>query len=158
MSDANIVSTENMDIEEKLKIEINTRKWVKHFIDNVMNQTYEEVLNKMTPDSYFVLLGKSPVSGRFTKEECFTKMAKEYENFLVRPTIKFSHVMVDGDMVLLRAVGSNGRTQYGSYNQPYYAYWIRVEKDGYAEIIEFNDTTEMETQMYGKKLVPPEER
>jgi hypothetical protein len=157
MSDEKLVSTENMDLNEKLKIEQNTRKWVKHFIDNVNNQTYEEVLDKMTPDSYFVLLGRSPVSGRFSKEECFTKLAPEYVRYLVRPTIEFSHTMVDGDQAFLRAAGRNGTAKYGPYSQPYYGYWFRAVKEGYAEIVEFNDTTEMETKMYGKTLVPPVE-
>jgi ketosteroid isomerase-like protein len=157
MSKEKIVSTEHMDKKEKQKVEENTWKWVKHFIDNVNNQTYEEVLDKMTPDSYFVILGKSPVSGRFSKEECVTKMAPEYARYTVRPTIEFSHAMVDGDQAFLRAAGRNGVAKYGPYSQPYYGYWFRAVKEGYAEIVEFNDTTEMETQMYGKKLVPPVE-
>lgn len=157
MDEGNIVSTENMDIEEKLRIEKNTRKWVKHFIDNVEGRTYEEVLDKMTPDSYFVLLGNTPVSGKFSKEECFTKMAPQYERYLVRPTIKFSHIMVDGDMALLRAVGQGGKARYGSYSQPYYGYWFRAVEEGYAEIIEWNDPIEMATKMYGAAVVPPED-
>jgi len=156
MSEVKIVSTENMDIEEKLKIEKTTRKWVKHFIENVEAQTYEEVLNSMTPDSYFVLLGNTPVSGKFTKEECFTKMAPEYVRYIVRPKIKFSHVMVDGDMALLRASGQ-GTAKYGPYSQPYYGYWFRAVKEGYAEIVEWNDPIEMATKMYGIAMVPPEE-
>jgi ketosteroid isomerase-like protein len=156
MVDAAIISTENMDPAEKLRIEKNTRKWVKHFIDNVEGQTYEAVLNAMTPDSYFVLLGNTPVSGKFTKEECFTKMAPEYERYIIRPTIKFSHIMVDGDMALLRASGSNGTAKYGPYAQPWYGYWFRAVDEGYAEIIEWNDPIEMATKMYGTKLVSPE--
>jgi ketosteroid isomerase-like protein len=156
MSEAHIISTENMDVREKADIEINTRKWVKHFIDNVMGQTYEEVLNKMTKDSYFVLLGNTPVSGKFSKEECFTKMAPEYERYIVRPEIGFSHIMVDGDMALLRASG-RGTAKYGPYTQPYYGYWFRATEEGYAEIIEWNDPIEMATKMYGTTLISPNE-
>lgn len=110
----------------------------------------------MTSDSYFVLLGKHRAAGRFSKEECFTTLAKEYDNYLVRPTITFSHVMVDGDQAFLRGSGTGGEGRYGSYTQPYYGYWFRVVEEGYAEIIEFNDPTELETKLYGKKLVPAE--
>jgi len=73
----------------------------------------------------------------------------------VRPTITFSHVMVDGDQAFLRASGQ-GVGRYGPYSQPYYGYWFRAVDDGYADIIEFNDPTEMETQLFGKMLVPTE--
>jgi len=144
MSEAKTVSTENVKIAE------NTWKWVKHFIKNVENQTYEEIPDKTTDDSYFVLLGKSPVSGRFSTEEHFTQMAPEYAGHIVRSTIEFSHIMADGDQAFLRAAGRDGTAKYDPCSQPYYGYRFRTVEDGYAEIVEFNGPTEIETQTYGR--------
>jgi ketosteroid isomerase-like protein len=53
--------------------------------------------------------------------------------------------------VLLAA--GDGIGAAGPYHQPYYAFSMRAENGEIAEIIEFLDTTMVDTALFGRKLV-----
>jgi hypothetical protein len=129
-----------------------TRELAKFFVENVEAQTYEEVYAKLNPDGRFIMIGKTPASGVFlNRKDVFDRLAPLLANYKTRPTIRFSQVLVDGDQAFLRASGK-GEGIYGVYEQPYYGYYFRVEGDGYAEIIEYLDTVQLEVALFGSKL------
>lgn len=129
-----------------------TRELVQFFIDNVRAQTYENVYGRLNPDGRFIMIGKTPASGVFfNREDVFNRLAPLLANYKQRPTIEFSNVLVDGDQAFLRAAGK-GEGLYGVYEQPYYGYYFRVEGDGYAEIIEYLDTVQLEVALFGTKM------
>lgn len=131
-----------------------TRQLVQHFVDSVVAQRYEDVYARLNPDGKFIMIGQTPASGVFfSREDVFDRLAPLLANYKERPTISFSHILVDGDQAFLRASGK-GVGKYGPYEQPYYGYYFRVEGDGYAEIIEYLDTVQLEVALFGKTLVP----
>ena len=131
-----------------------TRALVQKFVDHVEAARFEEAYRLLNPDGRFILTGQTPVSGTYIgRDDIFNRLAPKLSGFTVRPTIKFSDVVVDGDKAFLRAVGK-GEGTYSPYEQPFYGYYLRMEGDGLAEIIEYLDTVQLEVALYGKKLVP----
>lgn len=131
-----------------------TRELVDRFIDSVETQRFDEAYNLLNADGRFVLTGKTEASGVYaTRDEVFARLAPKLTGFTELPKIKVIDFLVDGDRAFLRAVGA-GAGAFGPYEQPHYGYYLRVEGDGFAEIVEYLDTVELEVAVYGKKLVP----
>ena len=74
------------------------------------------------------------------------------QGFVTPPVFTFTDIIVDGDRAVILA-SSTGEGLYGPYLQPHYAFIARVAGDGFAEIIEYNDTGVIESALYGRKLV-----
>jgi hypothetical protein len=65
------------------------------------------------------------------------------------PAFTVSEIIVEKDRAVVLASG-NGEGPYGPYIQPHYAFVTQVVGDGFAEVIEFNDTVAIEKALYGR--------
>lgn len=135
-------------------VEEKTRALVLQFVDHLEAQRFEQAYSLLNADGRFVLTGETPASGVYEGlDDIFGRLAPKLSGFTELPKIKVSDIVVDGDKAFVRAVGV-GAGAYGPYKQPYYGYFLRVEGDGLAEIVEYLDTVQLEVALYGKKLVP----
>ncbi|AMK24361.1 MULTISPECIES: nuclear transport factor 2 family protein [unclassified Sphingobium] len=133
-----------------------TRALVRQFVDHLEAQRFEQAYRLLNRDGRFVMIGDTPASGVYEGlEDIFARLAPKLAGFTQLPMIKVSDILIDGDRAFIRAVGA-GAGAYGPYHQPYYGYFLRVEGEGLAEIVEYLDTVQLEIALYGKKLVPAE--
>lgn len=132
---------------------IKTRILVEKFIEHNEAGRFEECYRMLNSDARYTLIGKTKASDTYIgPDDVFTRLAPLLSNFKERPRLKFSHILVDGDQAFLRASGK-GAGLHGPYEQPFYGFYFRVEGDGFAEMVEFLDPVQLETSLFGKKLV-----
>jgi len=144
----------NMSAEERELAERKTRSLVEKFIERDVAGDFEACYRMLNADAEYTIIGESPVSGTYRgPDDVFNRLAPLLVNFTVRPQMKFSEVVIDGDRAFLRASSTGGAGKYGPYAQPFYGFYLRVEGDGLAELIEFLDPVQLEVSLFGKKLV-----
>jgi ketosteroid isomerase-like protein len=109
--------------------------------------------NMLAEEGTYTVIGTTKVSGIYHgRSDVLIRLVPVLATFTSPPALKFSNIVVDGDRAVLLASGAgNGPT--GPYHQPYYAFSIRVAKDEIVEIVEFMDTTMLDTAVFGKKIV-----
>ena len=133
---------------------VKTRALIQKFIDHVTAFEFVEAFSLLNKDCRYIIIGKTPLSGVYIgPEEVFAKLLPVLGGFPTPPTLTFGDVIVDGDKGMIRASGK-GVGPTGTYDQPYYAWYVRVEGDGFAEMIEFLDTAELMSAAYGKTALP----
>jgi ketosteroid isomerase-like protein len=135
--------------------ESKTADLVAKFVEHLEAQRFEDAYRLLNADGRFILTGQTPASGTYEGlDDIFSRLAPKLAGFTRLPEIKVLDVLVDGDKAFVRAVGS-GAGAYGPYEQPHYGYFLRREGSGLSEIIEYLDTVQLETALYGKTLMAP---
>ena len=130
-----------------------TRGLAKQFVDYAESADFENAYRLLNHDGRFIMTGQTEVSGVYNGlDDIFARLAPKLTGFTVRPEIKVSEILVDGDKAFIRAMGV-GAGAYGPYEQPYYGYFLRAEGEGLSEIIEYLDPVQLELSVFGKKLV-----
>ena len=130
-----------------------TRAVIQKFIDHVNAGQFAEAFSLLNEDGRYIVIGKTGASGVYNgRKELFEKLLPALATFKVPPALKFGDVIVEGNKGAFRASGK-GVGPTGDYDQPYYMWYVRVEGDGFAEMIEHLDTVQIETAVFGKKLV-----
>lgn len=130
-----------------------THALIEKFIEHNEAGRFEECYRMLNPEGHYTLIGTTRASGTYIgPDDVFARLAPLLSSFTERPQMKFSHILVDGDQAFLRASGK-GNGLYAPYEQPFYGFYFRVEGDGFAEMIEYLDPTQLEISLFGKKLV-----
>ncbi len=131
-----------------------TRKLVETFIDHVANRRVVEAFNMLNEDGVYIMIGDTPLSGKFHgRKDVLERFIAPIAKWPSPPSLTFGDIIVDGDKAAVRASGG-GVGPTGPYSQPYYMFYMKVEGDGFSEMIEYLDTVAVEVAAYGKKLVP----
>jgi ketosteroid isomerase-like protein len=107
----------------------------------------------VSDDGTYTIIGTTRASGTYHgRRDILERLVPVLSAFTSPPALKFTKILVEGDRAVLLGAGEgNGPT--GPYHQPYYAFSIRVANGEIAEIVEFLDTTMLETAVFGKKIV-----
>ena len=107
----------------------------------------------MAPDVTYVMTGKTPVSGTFhgmaeVSEKLLKPVFARIEGLALVP----DEFIGEGDRVAVLAHGSANAVSGGRYeNQYVFVYGVR---DGrIVAVAEYLDTVEVETKMFGKKII-----
>lgn len=128
----------------------NTRAIIQKFIDHITALEFVEAYRLLNKDGKYIVIGTTPASGVYHgPDDLFARLLPVLGRFPTSPAVTFGDVVVEGDKGMIRASGK-GVGPTGDYNQPYYVWAVRVEGDGFAEMIEFMDTAELEYAAYGK--------
>lgn len=114
---------------------------------------FADAFNMLAEDGTYTVIGTTKASGTYHgRSDVFARLVPVLSTFTSPPVLKFSNIVVDGDRAVLLASGE-GTGPTGPYHQPYYAFSIRVANGEIVEIVEFMDTTMLDTAAFGKKLV-----
>ncbi len=110
-------------------------------------------MSLMAPDVTYVMTGKTPVSGTFRgMAEVSEKLMKPVFSRIRNLALVPDELIADGARVAVLAHGSAEAVAGGSYENRYvFVYGVRDGK--ISEVAEYLDTVEVETKMFGKKLV-----
>lgn len=130
-----------------------TRTLVRQFIAHNEAGRFEACYRMLNPDGRYTLIGKTKASGTYHgPDDIFARLAPLLANFTERPRMRVSHILVDGDQAFVRASGK-GAGIFGPYEQPYYGFYFRTAGEGFAELLEFLDPTQLEISLFGKMLI-----
>lgn len=129
------------------------RDVAKRFIDFAERMDSLSAFSMLAEDGSYTVIGTTQISRTYRgRKDVLENLGAIFSSFIELPVLKFQEPIVDGNRVVLLAKGV-GRGPTGPYNQPYYAFVTTVRGEEFSEIIEFMDTTMMETGIFGKKLV-----
>lgn len=127
-----------------------TRGIIQKFMDHITACEFVEAFGLLNKDGKYIVIGKTPASGVYHgPEDIYARLLPVLAAFPTPPQLTFGDVVVEGDKGMIRAAGT-GVGPTGNYDQPYYVWSVRVEGDGFAEMIEFLDTAELEAAAFGK--------
>ena len=130
-----------------------TRIVVQRFVDHFLAGEIVEGLSVLNEDGVYTIIGTTPASGVYRgRQDLLDRLLPSLQTFLSPPVFTVSEIIVEKDRAVVLAT-SSGEGPYGPYRQPHYAFVTRVEGDGFAEVIEFNDTVAIETALYGRQFV-----
>jgi hypothetical protein len=133
-----------------------TRALIQTFGSRLERQEFVEAFSMLNEDGRYIIIGNTPISGAFNgRQDLLGRLIPLIaERFVVPPKLTVSHILVDGKQGFLRAAGSGKEVGInGPYRQPYYGWYFRAAGDGFAELIEYFDTVQIETALFGRKLV-----
>jgi ketosteroid isomerase-like protein len=146
--------TDSLSAQERAPAEQKTRRLVERFIELDEAGQFEDCYRMLNPDARYTIIGETAISGTYHgPDDVFERLAPLLVNFTARPQMKFSEVMIDGNRAFLRASSTGGEGKYGPYAQPHYGFYLRVDGEGFAELVEFLDPVQLEVSLFGKKLV-----
>lgn len=104
-------------------------------------------------DGIYTVIGKTRASGAYHgSDDILSRLVPVLSDFKFPPVLTFEEPIVDGDRVVLIGGGS-GEGPTGPYDQPHYAFVMRVRGEQFVEITEFMDTGQLESAVFGRKLV-----
>jgi uncharacterized protein len=130
----------------------NTRSVVQRFVDHFVAGRIVEGLSVLNEDGLYTIIGTTPASGVYRgRQDLLDRLLPSLQSFVAPPVFTVSEIIVEKDRGVVLA-SSNGQGQYGPYRQPHYAFVTRVVGDGFAEVVEFNDTVAIETALYGRQF------
>lgn len=132
-----------------------TRMLMEKFARLITEEEFYEAFSMLNEDGKYVIIGTSKASGVYNgRADFLDRITKVLSGFVVPPKVQFRQFIVDGDHGFLLGSGSEGsKGVTGPYRQPYYGWYVRTEGDGFAEMIEFLDPNQLETALFGKRLV-----
>ena len=130
-----------------------TRKVAKHFAECIEGMEFVKAFGMLALNGKYIVIGSTKASRTYDgRQDVFENLIPVLSNFPDPPRLKFQEPIIEGERAVLLASGK-GEGPTGCYDQPYYAFVTRVHGNEFSEIIEFMDTTMLETAIFGRKLV-----
>jgi uncharacterized protein len=130
-----------------------TREVVGRFSRALEELRFLDAFGMLAEDGRYIVPGTTAVSRTYEgRQDLLDNLVPVLSRFVEPPVLRFAEPIVDGDRAVLLAGGS-GVGPTGPYDQPYYAFVIRVRGEELAEVIEFMDLVMLETGVLGRKLV-----
>lgn len=130
-----------------------TRDTAKLFAERISKLEFLEAFAMVADDGTYTVIGTTKCSGVYHGgKDVIARLVPVLSDFVDPPVLTFQEPIVDGDRAVLVASGA-GTGPTGPYNQPHYAFVMRVRGDEIVEMIEFMDTGQLETAVFGRTLV-----
>lgn len=130
-----------------------TRVVAKLFAERIAALDFLAAFGMVADDGVYTVIGTTAASGVYHgSQDIIGRLVPVLSAFKSPPILTFQEPIVDGDRVVLVAGGS-GEGPTGPYDQPHYAFVMRVRGEQFIEITEFMDTGALETGVFGRKLV-----
>jgi ketosteroid isomerase-like protein len=132
---------------------MDTRRVATQFATAVEEGRFLDAFGMIAEDGTYTIIGTTQASGTYRgRAEVLGRLIPILSGFIAPPALKFSHILVDGDRAVLLGKGA-GVGPTGPYEQPYYAFSLRIGDQEVFEIVEFLDTTMLDTAVFGKMIV-----
>jgi len=130
-----------------------TRAIARLYAERIVEQKFADAFNMIAQDGKYIVIGTTKASGVYDgRQDVLDRLVPTLSGFIAPPALTFEEPIVDGDRAVLLAAGK-GIGPTGPFDQPYYAFVLRVKGDQIVEIIELMDPCQLETGLFGKKLV-----
>lgn len=132
----------------------NTRDTAQQYIDFIAALNFADAFKMLSADAKYRIVGKTAFSKSYSKSELLDVLVPGLSTFKQPPTLTFSELIVEGNRAVALASGHGIGPTGLPYDQPHYAMVLRIENGAITDVVEFMDTVEIETQIFGRKLVP----
>jgi ketosteroid isomerase-like protein len=131
----------------------NTREVARLYAEHITAQRFSDAFDMLADDGKYIVIGTTKASGVYNgRQDVLDRMVPLLSGFISPPAVTFEEPVVDGNRAVLLG-GGEGVGPTGAFNQPYYAFVMRIAGDEITEIIEFMDPCQLETGLFGRKLV-----
>jgi ketosteroid isomerase-like protein len=131
----------------------NTREIAREFATKLEEIRFVDAFNMIADDGTYTVIGTTKASATYHgRAEVLNTLVPLLSDFSAPPALKFSNIVVENDRAVLLGTGE-GVGPTGPYHQPYYAFSLRIANGKIMEIVEFLDTTMLDTAVFGKKIV-----
>lgn len=131
-----------------------TRETAQKYIDLLAAMKFVDAFEMLAPKGKYSIIGKTPLSRTYSRDELLNVLVPGLSVFKQPPTLTFSDLIVDGNRAVALASGHGIGPTGLPYDQPNYAMVLRIENGAITEVVEFMDTVEVETQVFGRTFVP----
>lgn len=129
------------------------RRLASVFAQRIAALDFVAAFKMVADDGIYTVIGKTAASGAYHgSADILKRLVPVLADFKVPPALVFEEPIVDGDRVVLIG-GGGGEGPTGSYDQPHYAFVMRVRGEEFVEITEFMDTGALESAVFGRKFV-----
>jgi ketosteroid isomerase-like protein len=126
------------------------REIAEQYAKAIEEQRFGDAFGLMADTGTYTVIGTTPISKTYpSKAATMAELGAALSSFKEPPRVKFEHVIVDGDRAVLLGAG-RGVGPAGRYDQPFYAFSLRIVGGQVVEIIEFLDTMMLSTALYGE--------
>jgi ketosteroid isomerase-like protein len=130
-----------------------TRATAKIFAERISKLDFPAAFKMVADDGTYTVIGTTKASGVYHgSKDLLGRLVPLLAGFIDPPALTFEEPIVEGERAVLLASGA-GTGPTGPYSQPHYAFVMRVRGDEIVEVIEFMDTGQLETGIFGRKLV-----
>jgi ketosteroid isomerase-like protein len=129
------------------------RNLAQAFASAIEDQRFLDAFNFISERGTYTVIGTTKASGTYRgRADVLGRLVPILSGFVAPPAVKFAHIVVDQDRAVLIGAGQ-GVGPTGPYDQPNYAFSLRVMDGEIQEIEEFLDTAMLDTAVFGKKIV-----
>jgi ketosteroid isomerase-like protein len=134
-----------------------TRSVAKRFGERITALDFMSAFGMVADDGVYTVIGKTGASGVYHgAQDIYARLVPVLASFEAPPVLAFEEPIVDGDRAVLVGSGS-GEGPTGPYDQPHYAFVMRVRGEELVEVTEFMDTGALESAVFGRKLIEARE-
>jgi uncharacterized protein len=127
-----------------------TRTVAKRFAERIAALDFLAAFGMVAADGTYTVIGKTAASGAYHgAQDIIARLVPVLSGFKAPPVLAFEEPIVDGDRAVLVAGGS-GEGPTGPYDQPHYAFVMRVRGEEIVEMTEFMDTGALESAVFGR--------
>jgi ketosteroid isomerase-like protein len=125
------------------------RQWAAH----LQAGQGEEAIQLLADDAVFTIIGSTPLSGQYAgRDDVMARLVPALTRFPIPPKARCETVIAQGDRAVVLGSGQ-GTGPFGPYDQPHYAWALRVKEGRITELTEYLDTVAIETAAFGTQLI-----
>ena len=119
------------------------------FATAIEEMRFLDAFSLLDEEGQYHVIGTTPASGIYHgPKDIFERLIPVLAGFDSPPAVRFSEVIVQGERAVLLGSGK-GVGPTGPYDQPYYAFVLKVVDGRLMEMIEFMDTQMLVSAVFG---------
>jgi len=124
-------------------------RWAEH----LQSGRVMEAMALLDPHVRYEIIGTTPLSGVYEgMQEFASRLMTSMANFPQPPRVRCETVVADCERAVVLGSGK-GEGPFGRYDQRHYAWSMRVADGRIVEVVEFLDTSLVETAAFGSQLI-----
>lgn len=129
---------------------MDAERLAREFARLISEQRFPEAFGMLADEGRYTVIGSTPASGTYHGPgELKERLIPLLSGFVEVPKVTFEEPIVQGDRAVLVG-GGYGIGPCGPYDQPHYAFVLRVTEGRIVEITEFMDTQMLQSAVFGE--------
>ncbi len=131
-----------------------TKEVAQQYMDKLTALDIAGAFGMIAEDGKYTIIGTHRAAGTYHgRKDLFDRLVPLLAGMIQPPKLTFTEPVIAGDRAILFASGTGVGPTGTPYKQPYYCFATRIRGEEIVELLEFLDTAEMETGLFGKKIV-----
>ncbi|WP_404477090.1 nuclear transport factor 2 family protein [Novosphingobium sp. BL-52-GroH] len=128
-----------------------TERLAREFGEHIAGLRFPDAFGMLADDGLYTVIGTTPASGLYHgPRDLLERLVPLLADFVEPPVVTFEDPIVQGDRAVLLGSG-RGVGPTGPYDQPHYAFVMKVSDGRIVEIVEFMDTMMLQSAVFGER-------